>query len=183
MASLASSASECSEVGLASYLRANRSRDGGQVEPLVGGNRRTGCCPGGASAKDASLLLEGTHTVKLAALSVDDAETAVWLRLWPGDTLEQSKALYADADRVNQLLSLRDQGWTIAPNFHFGHLAKGFVWTTGDIGVDEYVSHWLAQIGASGQVRRAELEWVLRPVDRAAHRFRGRSKGLRLHAI
>jgi hypothetical protein len=56
----------------------------------------------------------------------------------------------------SQLLSLRHQGWTIAPNFHFGHMAKGFVWTTGDIGVDEYVSYWLAHIGAAGQIRREE---------------------------
>jgi hypothetical protein len=80
----------------------------------------------------------------------------VRLRLWPGDTLEQAKALYAGTDRLNKLLSLRDEGWTVVPNFHFGHMAKGFVWTTANIGVDEYVSHWLAQIGGAGQIRREE---------------------------
>ena len=80
------------------------------------------------------------------------------LRLWPGDTLEQSKALYAGTDRVGHLLSLRDQGWTISHNFHFGHTAKGFVWTTGDIGVEEYVSYWLEEISAVGQVRRED--WI-----------------------
>ena len=112
-----------------------------------------GPVPAELQPTDASLLLEGARTVKLAALGVDDAETAVSLKLFPGDTLEQSKALYAHPDRPDQLLSLRDQGWTIAPNFHFGHMAKGFVWTTGDIAVEKYVSHWVAQIGATGQVR------------------------------
>jgi hypothetical protein len=54
------------------------------------------------------------------------------------------------------LLSLRHEGWTISPNFHFGHMAKGFVWTFGDISVEEYVSYWLAQIGAAGQLRRED---------------------------
>jgi hypothetical protein len=112
--------------------------------------------PTTATPAGASLLLEGARAVKLAGLESDDAESAVWLRLFPGDTLEQAKALYADTDRVDQLLSLRDQGWTIAPNFHFGHMAKGFVWTTGDVGVEDYVRYWLEHIGAAGQVRRED---------------------------
>jgi hypothetical protein len=104
----------------------------------------------------AILLLQDAHTVKLAALEPDADEDAVRLRLWPGDTLEQAKALYADAKRVDRLLSLRDRGWRVAPNFHFGHMAKGFVWTTGDIGVEDYVEHWAKQIGSAGQIRRED---------------------------
>ena len=112
--------------------------------------------PSTATSTGASLLLEGARTVKLAGLDSGDADTTVSLNMFPGDTLEQAKALYADADRVDRLISLRDRGWIIAPNFHFGHMAKGFVWTTGDIGVEEYVRYWLEQIGTAGQVRRKD---------------------------
>ena len=35
-------------------------------------------------------------------------------------------------------------------------MAKGFVWTTGDIGVEKYVGYWLEHIGTVGQVRRKD---------------------------
>jgi hypothetical protein len=101
----------------------------------------------------ASLLLETAQVVKLAGLE-SDAETLVRLRLFPGDTLEQAKILYADSDRLRRLLSLREHGWDIWPNFHFGHMAKGFVWTTCGMCLDEYVDYWLGQIDSAGQVRR-----------------------------
>lgn len=109
--------------------------------------------PQDGSVAGASLLLEAARAVKLAGLE-SDGETLVRLRLFPGDTLEQAKILYADSSRVRALLSLRDDGWAIWPNFHFGHLAKGFVWTSGSIGLDEYVKYWLEHIEVAGQVRR-----------------------------
>jgi hypothetical protein len=33
---------------------------------------------------------------------------------------------------------------------------RGFVWTTGDIGVEKYVRYWLEHIGTAGQVRRKD---------------------------
>jgi hypothetical protein len=101
----------------------------------------------------ASLLLADAHVVKLAGLESDGA-TQVRLRLFPGDTLEQAKILYSGSDRVCRLLSLREHGWEIWTNFHFGHTAKGFAWTNGSLGVDEYVSYWLGHIDAAGQIRR-----------------------------
>jgi hypothetical protein len=115
-----------------------------------------GSVPANLGPKDASIPLDGTHAVKLAALEPDDDGTTLRLRLWPGDTLEQAKALYGDTKRVSKLLSLRDRGWTVAPNFHFGHMAKGFVWTAGDITVDDYVSYWIAHISTAGQIPRKE---------------------------
>jgi hypothetical protein len=115
-----------------------------------------GDVPTELSPTGAILLPEGTSAVKLAALEPDPDKDVVLLRLWPGDTLEQAKALYAEPGRVDQLLSLRKQGWTIGPNFHFGHTAKGFVWTSGDISVEDYVAYWVEAIGSAGQVRRED---------------------------
>jgi hypothetical protein len=38
-------------------------------------------------------------------------------------------------------------------------MAKGFAWTTGDIGGEEYVRYWLRHIGSAGQVRREDWSW------------------------
>jgi hypothetical protein len=113
-----------------------------------------GAVPAELHPTAASLLLEGARAVKFAYLESDDAETAVQLRLYPGDTLEQSRVLYVHPVRVDKLLALRDQGWAISPNFHFGYMETGMVWTTGDIGAEEYVSYWCEHIGATSQVRR-----------------------------
>jgi hypothetical protein len=104
----------------------------------------------------AIVLFEHGETVKLAALEPDDTGGTIRLRLWPGDTLEQAKALYADAARVEKVLALRERGWVVAHNFHFGHMAKGFVWTTGDIPVDDYVNYWREHIGSAAQIRRQD---------------------------
>ena len=102
----------------------------------------------------AVLLFGGAHVVRLAELGSADAESVVRIRMWPGDTLDQAKALYADTGAIDRLLVLREVGWTITPNFHFGHMAKGFTWTTGDISLEKYVEYWLVHIGSAGQVRR-----------------------------
>lgn len=109
--------------------------------------------PQSGAPTGASLVLETARTVRLAGLE-SDAETMVRLRMFPGDTLEQAEVLYADRSRVRQLLSLQELGWDIWPNFHFGHMAKGFVWTSGNIDTNEYVEHWLENIDATGQIPR-----------------------------
>jgi hypothetical protein len=120
---------------------------------------------GAASAEirgeSASLLLDEPLSVKRAYLRSDDGvgtDSTVELRLWPGDTLEQAKALYSDPTKTKGLLALRGSGWQVSPNFHFGHMAKGFVWTQGDILVERYISHWVDEIGATGQIKRADWE-------------------------
>lgn len=118
-----------------------------------------GAVPAELHPTAASLLLVAARAVKFAYLESDDAETAVQLRLYPGDTLEQSRALYIHPERVDKLLALSDQGWAVAPNFHFGYMEKGLVWTTGDIGVEEYVKYWYEHIGATGQIGREDWSW------------------------
>ena len=56
------------------------------------------------------------------------------------------------------MLSLRDDGWIVEPNFHFGHMAKGLAWTTADAPLEEYVAYWREQIEGTGQCTREKWE-------------------------
>lgn len=49
----------------------------------------------------------------------------ILLEFYPADTLEQAKIVYGEPWRVERLLALRRNGWQMAPNFHFGYIAKG----------------------------------------------------------
>src|SRR5579864_6474418 len=55
---------------------------------------------------------------------IDRIEAAIH----PGDTMTQARALYAHlrGDDASRLFGLRDRGWKIAPNFHFGFIRRGF---------------------------------------------------------
>lgn len=107
----------------------------------------------------ASLLLEGARAVKLAWLGSDEwnpSSSDIVLSMYPGDTLEQAQHLYTRADAADRVLALRRNGWEVLPNFHFGHMSKGFAWTTTTLEVDSYVEYWRRRISTVGQVKRAE---------------------------
>lgn len=70
----------------------------------------------------------------------------VTLALYPGDTLTQARALYADPDRVQGLLGLREQAWQLRPNFHFSFMEKGSIWTTSALDVEAYTAYWMERI-------------------------------------
>jgi hypothetical protein len=107
-------------------------------------------------ATAAIALLPKAKTVKLVALEPHADPDTIRLRLWPGDTLEQAKLLYEGRMNVDKLLKLRDEGWTVSPNFHFGHMTKGFSHMQGEITADEYVDYWMDHIRAARQVQRSE---------------------------
>lgn len=76
------------------------------------------------------------------------------LHLYPADTLSQARALYADPARVERLLTLRNDGWALAPNFHFGFMTKGLTWTHTSLETDAYVAYWVERIAVLGIYRR-----------------------------
>jgi hypothetical protein len=82
------------------------------------------------------------------------------LRIYPGDTLSQAKALYARADAVRGLLSM--PGWKVRPNHHWGFMTSGYCWSHGTIDASDYIEHWIASIGKTGAVPRSawEEEWA-----------------------
>jgi hypothetical protein len=104
------------------------------------------------------LDLPDTVTVKYAYLDIDLLPGALPLRLYPADTLEQARLFYADRDRCERVLALRDRGWEIEPNFHFGFMTRGLTWTRSRLTADEYVSYWVDRIESAGAIPRADWD-------------------------
>jgi hypothetical protein len=105
----------------------------------------------------ARLDLAATRTVKftylyLGSFIVDGGKArsslgdGLTLALYPADTLTQARELYGDAECIQGLLSLRQQGWQLRPNFHFGFIEKGFTWTTSRLEVETYIEYWTERI-------------------------------------
>jgi Endonuclease NucS len=101
----------------------------------------------------ARLELKGATTVRYAYADADSPSDFT-LRLYPGDTLEQARPLFADADRCNRLLALREDGWDVQPNFHFGFRASGLTWTRSALSADEYVRYWRTRIDGLAAIPR-----------------------------
>jgi hypothetical protein len=92
-------------------------------------------------------------------LRMTDDESEVELALYPADTLSQARAFYARPAAISGLASLRRQpGWQFRPNFHFGHMQRGFCWTTTSRAVDEYVELWTREIHGAGAVSRQDWD-------------------------
>jgi hypothetical protein len=100
----------------------------------------------------------GTKKVSMARLALADDGSAACLLMYPGDTLGQSRDLYADAASVNDLLALRGSGWSITPNFHWGFMATGYAWATTPLSVREYCNYWAHNMANTREVSRAEWE-------------------------
>jgi hypothetical protein len=100
--------------------------------------------------------LSGTIMVARVCLGFGDDE--VCLQLWPGDTLTQARALYADHSAVNALLALQSDGWCVTPNFHWGFMATGYAWTNTQLPVEKYCDYWVNKIGTTQELSRSEWE-------------------------
>jgi hypothetical protein len=104
------------------------------------------------------LELPGRSTLTRAFLEFEESPQEVRLTVYPADTLTQARAFYTRPEAVERLLLLRDAGWSVDPNFHFGHMASGFAWTTTDAQLEEYVAHWSERIGCMGVIPREKWE-------------------------
>jgi hypothetical protein len=98
--------------------------------------------------------LSGTRKVTMAKLCFEDDRVS--LRLWPGDTLSQSRALYSDHSSLKAVLALRSDRWRIEPNFHWGFMASGLAWMKTPLTVEKYCSYWVKKIGTTHELRRSE---------------------------
>lgn len=91
---------------------------------------------------------------------------AIELGLYPADTLTQAQAFYGDPSAIQGLRQLvTEHGWDAGPNFHFGHMARGFCWTNSSIELDAYLDLWQEHIHDTGQMPRDEWDatwsWLL----------------------
>lgn len=91
-----------------------------------------------------------------AYLTLVDDEV-IQLALYPADTLSQAREFYGRGAALDGARALvASDGWTVMPNFHFGHMQRGFCWTTSDIAVEDYLRLWEGGIATAGNVPRDE---------------------------
>jgi hypothetical protein len=98
----------------------------------------------------------GTTVGRDAYLTIVDGEE-IQLALYPADTLSQAREFYGRSDALDGVRALAvGDGWTVKPNFHFGHMQRGFCWTTSDIEVEDYLQIWEERIATAGNIPRDE---------------------------
>lgn len=91
----------------------------------------------------------------LTALDSD----AIQLALYPADTLGQAAEFFKRPATVDGVLALATaEGWSVKPNFHFGHMQRGFCWTTSDIDLEDYLQLWQARIATESSVAREDWD-------------------------
>lgn len=101
----------------------------------------------------ARMELPDPRSVKFAYLDEDKR-----LRLNPADTLGQARLFYSDARALERVKKLADSGWTLEPNFHFGFMAKGLVWTTSSLDAHSYMDYWRDRIEELAEWERPEWD-------------------------
>lgn len=104
-------------------------------------------------------------------------DSAIELVLYPADTLTQARAFYQRPQALAGLRCLVAQpGWEARPNFHFGHMQRGYVWTDTSLDVEAYVGFWREHIDDTRTVPAdkwndywawLERERIASPDDRA----------------
>jgi hypothetical protein len=97
-------------------------------------------------------------TAKIAMAWLEYADGKVCLRMYPGDTLTQSRALYGDHSALNAVLALQSDGWHVEPNFHWGFMATGYAWAKTPLQVEKYCDFWVEEINATRELSRSEWE-------------------------
>jgi hypothetical protein len=104
-----------------------------------------------------SVPLPGASSVARAYLAVTE-DDFVDLTLYPADTLSQARAFYSRPNSVAGLQRLAEREWLLDPNFHFGYVAQGLVWTWGPISANDYLDLWARSIDETRQIPRADWE-------------------------
>jgi hypothetical protein len=102
--------------------------------------------------------VEECTKIAMAWLQMADDNLSISLRMYPGDTLTQSRALYHANSSVEAVLALRADGWHVRPNFHWGFTAAGYAWSTTSLPVEQYCTYWIRHIPSTREVQRGEWE-------------------------
>lgn len=100
----------------------------------------------------------------------------IQLALYPADTLGQAAEFFKRPAAVDGVRALAGaEGWSVKPNFHFGHMQRGFCWTASDIDLDDYLQLWQERTATESSVARENWDdywaWLIaekiaRPEDR-----------------
>ncbi len=109
----------------------------------------------------------GTKKIFMAWLGLSTDESHVCLRMFPGDTLGQSREFYGDAASVADVLALRGDNWSIEPNFHWGFMATGYAWTKTPLPVDQYCEYWVREMPRTREINRSDWEAYWKTLEAA----------------
>lgn len=83
----------------------------------------------------------------------------IQLALYPADTLGQATEFFGRPTVVDGVRALAAvDGWSVSPNFHFGHTQRGFCWTTSDIELEDYLQMWQERIATESSVAREDWD-------------------------
>jgi len=94
-----------------------------------------------------------------AYLKLRDDRDGIELSLYPADTLTQARAFYQRSSTVDALRRLREEpNWDAGPNFHFGHIQRGYCWTCNQLHLDEYLEVWTERIGTLAPIPRSRWD-------------------------
>lgn len=136
--------------------RGNPFRQGRRLRRLIGeaAGREAVVDPWGACVSTPAGDVIGAN----AYLTVESDGSAVDLSLYPADTLGQARAFYQRPGAISGLRKLLADGWEAGPNFHFGHMQRGFCWTCNHRDLEEYVALWTQRISKEREIPRAEWD-------------------------
>jgi hypothetical protein len=85
----------------------------------------------------------GVREAFLAPTGFDDIALppGIELRLWPGDTMAQSRAFFKGLS-VDEFLALESDGWTLAANPHLAFMSSNLCWWEPPIDLKTYLIFW-----------------------------------------
>jgi hypothetical protein len=112
--------------------------------------------------------IAGSEKIFMAWLGLASDASAVSLKMYPADTLGQSRAFYGDSASVDAVLALRSEGWNVEPNFHWGFMAGGYAWTKSPTTVEDYCKYWIDRIADTRELVRSDWDayWAKLETDR-----------------
>ncbi len=82
-----------------------------------------------------------------------DNNWCIELKIHPGDTMAQARALYESLN-TDALQDLTNRGWNIDPNLHFSHIQKHLYWTNTPLDLEAYINFWEQNPQMISQVNR-----------------------------
>lgn len=89
------------------------------------------------------LLAEGQSARQVGLMPKRGSDgLALVAEIDPGDTMGQAKKLYENC-ALDEVLSLRDHGWTVEPNLHVAHMTLNLLWTHTTLPIDAFWRFWV----------------------------------------
>lgn len=87
----------------------------------------------------------------------EQEEWGIRIAIYPGDTMCQARSLYQKLNST-ELLKLKNEGWSIAPNLHLSHISKQLVSTNVSADLKDYIQYWKMHQDEIVQIRQCDFK-------------------------